>query len=87
MRHKTKMKNPRPWDFQKAVLFIQNPAGFTQKESLFVLQVKMEMCCTVEDDDEQGLDDVGYEIAVPEQVGGEARHEPQHGDDHERQGQ
>ena len=45
------------------------------------------MCCTVEDDDEQGLDDVGYEIAVPEQVGGEARYEPQHGDDHERQGQ
>ena len=41
----------------------------------------------MQDDDGSRLDDVGYQIAVPKEVGHELRDRPKHGDDRQREGE
>ena len=41
----------------------------------------------VEDEDGEGLDDIGDEVAVPQGFGPPSGHEPQHGDDRPREGE
>ena len=45
------------------------------------------MAHAMDDHDEQCLDGIGNEVAVPQQFGSKVRHEPKHGNDRQRQGE